>query len=67
MLKIKAIVTLLLISMAAIFAIQNATAVDIKFLFWSLSIPRALLVVALLVAGFMAGITISSFSNLKGD
>jgi putative membrane protein len=67
MMKIKAIIALVLVAMVAIFAIQNATTVDVKFLFWSLSVPRALLVLALLVVGFMLGITVSSFSKLKGD
>ena len=64
MMKIKAFLSLILIAMAAIFAIQNAADVDVKFLFWSLSVPRAFLVVAMLVAGFTAGITISSISKL---
>jgi uncharacterized integral membrane protein len=65
--KMKAIIALVLVAMVAIFAMQNATTVDVNFLFWSLSLPRALLVVALLVVGFMLGITVSSFSRLKGD
>jgi len=67
MMKMKAIIALVLVAMVAIFAMQNATTVDVNFLFWSLSLPRALLVVALLVVGFMLGITVSSFSKLKGD
>ena len=66
MTNIKAIIALVLVALVAIFAIQNATTVDVSFLFWSLSIPRAILVVALLVVGFMLGITVSSFSKLKG-
>jgi len=67
MMKIKSIIVLVLVAMVAIFAIQNATTVDVSFLFWSLSVPRAILVVALLGIGFMLGITVSSFSKLKGD
>lgn len=67
MMKMKAIIALVLVAMVAIFAMQNATTVDVNFLLWSLSLPRALLVVALLVVGFMLGITVSSFSKLKGD
>ena len=66
MIKMKAFFALVLVALVVIFAIQNATTVDVSFLFWSLSIPRALLVVALLAAGFMLGITVSSFSKLKG-
>ena len=66
MIKMKAFFALVLVALVAIFAIQNATTVDVSFLFWSLSIPRALLVVALLAIGFMLGITVSSLSKLKG-
>ncbi len=67
MMKIKAVIALVLIGLVAIFAIQNATTVDVKFLLWSLSIPRALLVVALLAVGFILGITVSNLSKLKDD
>ena len=65
MMKMKAVLSLVLIALAAIFAIQNATTVDVKFLIWSVSIPRALLVVVLLALGFVLGITVSSISRLK--
>ena len=65
--KVKAVIALVLIAVIAIFAFQNATTVDVNFLFWSLSVPRVLLIVALLAAGFMLGITVSSLAKLKGD
>jgi len=67
MMKVKAVIALVLIAVIAIFAIQNANTVDVNFLFWSLSVPRVLLIVALIAAGFMLGITVSSLSKLKGD
>ena len=67
MMRVKAVIALVLIAVVAIFAIQNSTTVDVNFLFWSLSVPRVLLVVALLAAGFMLGITVSSLAKLKGD
>ena len=66
MMKVKAVIALVLIAVVSIFAIQNATTVDVNFLFWSISVPRVLLVVALIAAGFMLGITVSSLSKLKG-
>ncbi|MAE91425.1 MAG: hypothetical protein CMI67_17870 [Pelagibaca sp.] len=63
--KIKAVITLLLVFAVALFAIQNAEVVEINFLAWSFSIPRVLLVVALLAAGFVLGIIVSSISALK--
>jgi uncharacterized integral membrane protein len=65
--KFKAFIVLVLVGLVAIFAIQNATSVDLIFLFWSISIPRSLLVVALLAVGFILGITVSGFSNLKSN
>ena len=67
MMKVKAVIALVLIAVVAIFTMQNATTVDVNFLFWSLSVPRVLLIIALLAAGFMLGITVSSLSKLKGD
>ena len=63
--KLKAIVTLLLIFAVAMFAIQNAAVVEIQFLFWGFSIPRALLVMVLLLTGFCIGLLVSSLSALK--
>ena len=41
--SIKSIISLLLIIAVLIFSIQNIAAVEIQFLLWSFSIPRALL------------------------
>jgi uncharacterized integral membrane protein len=65
--RVKAVIALVLMALVAIFAIQNATTVDVNFLFWSLSVPRVRLIVALLAAGFMLGITVSSLAKLKGN
>jgi uncharacterized integral membrane protein len=67
MMRVKAVIALVLMALVAIFAIQNATTVDVNFLFWSLSVPRVRLIVALLAAGFMLGITVSSLAKLKGN
>ena len=49
--SIRSIVSLLLIIVVLIFALQNIAAVEIQFLFWSFSIPRALLIAALMSIG----------------
>lgn len=51
----KFIISLLLIIAVLIFSIQNMAAVEIQFLLWSFSIPRALLIVILLGVGFVIG------------
>jgi putative membrane protein len=53
--SIKKIISLLLIIAVLIFSIQNIASVEIQFLLWSFSIPRALLIVILLGIGFIIG------------
>jgi len=40
---------------AAVFVIQNAAAVDVNFLFWTVSMSRALLILFTLATGFVLG------------
>ena len=54
--SLKSIFSLLLVIAVLIFAIQNVAAVEIQFLLWSFSIPRALLIVILLGIGFIIGL-----------
>ena len=64
--KLKSITTLILIICVLIFAIQNVAAVEIQFLLWSYSIPRALMIVALLCIGFVLGLlTFSLISRAR--
>ena len=53
--SIKSIISLLLIIAVLIFSVQNMAAVEIQFLLWSFSIPRALLIMILLGVGFVIG------------
>jgi putative membrane protein len=52
---IKSIISLTLIIAVLIFAIQNVAEVEIQFLLWSYSLPRALLIAILLGTGFIIG------------
>jgi uncharacterized integral membrane protein len=60
--SLKSIISLLLIIAVMIFAIQNLAAVEIQFLLWSFSIPRALLIVILMSIGFIIGILFYSLA-----
>ena len=60
--SIKSIISLLLIIAVLIFSIQNIAAVEIQFLLWSFSIPRALLIVILLGIGFIIGMLFYSIA-----
>jgi uncharacterized integral membrane protein len=54
--SIKSILSLLLIIAALIFAVQNFATVEIQFLLWSFSLPRALMILTLLGIGFIIGL-----------
>jgi len=49
------IITLILIGLAVIFIIQNTTVVEIHFLFWKLSMSRALFMLFMLTIGIISG------------
>jgi uncharacterized integral membrane protein len=52
----KLIAIIILVSIAAIFLVQNVAAVEVTFLFWSISMSRALLIFFTLIIGlFSAG------------
>ena len=54
------IISLLLIISVLIFSLQNIAAVEIQFLLWSFSVPRALMVAILLGIGFIIGLLFCS-------
>jgi putative membrane protein len=60
--SIKFIISLLLIIAVLIFSIQNMAAVEIQFLLWSFSIPRALLIMILLGVGLVIGMLFYSIA-----
>ena len=60
--SIKKIISLLLIIAVMIFSIQNIAAVEIQFLLWNFTLPRALLIVILLGIGFIIGILFYSIA-----
>ena len=49
------ILIIALASLALVFTVQNVAAVDVNFLFWSISMSRALLIVFTLLIGFLLG------------
>ncbi|NPU85926.1 MAG: LapA family protein [Syntrophaceae bacterium] len=51
----KFILILIAVSLSAIFVIQNVEAVDVTFLFWSISMSRALLIVFAIIIGVILG------------
>ena len=62
----KLVTSIILASLTVIFIIQNAAMVEMKFLFWTLSISGALLVFLILSAGISLGWLLhGSFSRRK--
>ncbi len=62
----KLIIGIILAGMAAVFIIQNVTSVDLTFLFWTLSMSRALLMLLILSLGIILGWMLhASFRRIK--
>lgn len=60
---VKSIVLVILLALVLIFAVQNMEIVQVKFLTWSVAMPRSLLVMVLLLIGFVLGWIVSSFRH----
>ena len=61
--KIKLIFGLILLGLVAVVALQNAETVTVKFLLWQLSLPRALMLLASMGVGLIAGLLFGTFSR----
>jgi putative membrane protein len=57
----KLILSIVMAGMAVLFIIQNVTVVDMKFLFWTLSMSRALLMSLILSVGIILGWLLHSY------
>jgi lipopolysaccharide assembly protein A len=53
--RCKLILSIILVGMAVVFTIQNVAAVELTFLFWTLSMSRVLLVFLILSIGTTLG------------
>ncbi|MDO9548199.1 MAG: LapA family protein [Candidatus Marinimicrobia bacterium] len=53
--KFKIILSLVVAVLVVIFIVQNVAVVDIKFLFWKLSISRSLMMFFLIIVGIIIG------------
>jgi putative membrane protein len=56
---------LILVCLATVFIIQNVAAVDVRFLFWSIAMSRALLIVFALIIGFVFGWIVHAYLALR--
>lgn len=53
--KYKFAVTILLLLLVMIFAVQNAETVEVQLLFWAVNLPRSLLIFMMLLIGTVIG------------
>jgi len=51
----KILITIALVVIVMIFAVQNAATVEIKLLFWEVAFPRSLLIFMMLLIGIVIG------------
>ncbi len=56
----------ILLVLFAIAILQNTQAVTVKFLFWAVAIPRAILILISALAGLVLGLLLSARSGKKG-
>ena len=43
------------VALVLIFIVQNMATVEVQFFFWSLSLPRSLILLAVMAVGFLIG------------
>ena len=60
--NVKLILILVLAGLAVLFTVQNVAVVDIRFLFWTLSMSRSLLMFFLLAIGVIVGWLLHGYS-----
>ncbi len=60
--KFKISASVILAGLAILFIFQNVTVVDIRFLFWTITVPRSALVLSFLLTGLVLGWFIHSYS-----
>jgi len=59
--SLKLVTGVVLMACVVLFAVQNATVVELRFLFWTFSLSRALLLIFALAAGFLGGWTLRAW------
>ncbi|MGR8918027.1 MAG: lipopolysaccharide assembly protein LapA domain-containing protein [Gammaproteobacteria bacterium] len=60
------IAALTLVALVAVFAVQNAEIVEIRFLFWGVRMSRALMTIVLLAVGIAVGWLLRGFRQHDG-
>ena len=58
--RFKLIASGILLTLLVIFALQNIAIVELNFLFWSVDLPRSMLLFVVLLVGFSIGWTLNA-------
>lgn len=58
--RAKIILLAFLFLLVAIIAVQNTTATELKFIFWSIQLPLIIMVVVVFIIGLVIGLVFSS-------
>ena len=64
MMHFKLIISLILTGIAVLFVIQNVSVVEIRFMFWSIAMSRALLIFFVLATGIGIGWLMHGYFSL---
>ncbi len=62
--RFKTITTLLIILLIVIFSLQNAEVIDVKFLFWKVSVSRVLIILGSFAFGILVGLLMTMKKRL---
>ncbi len=65
--QIKTIVAVTLLSIFTVFILQNTAVVEIKFIFWHISLSRVLILLGSLFIGFFIGLLFGWETSWKKD
>ncbi|HEY5604573.1 MAG TPA: LapA family protein [Gammaproteobacteria bacterium] len=63
----KLIVSLVLGGLAVLFIVQNAAVIDIRFLFWTMSMSRALFMFFMLATGLLVGWLLHGYYSYRKE
>jgi putative membrane protein len=63
--NLRLVLGLILAGLIVLFTLQNAEMVELRFLFWTWSMPRAVMIFGVLVTGILLGWILSSWIHHK--
>ena len=63
--RIRPVVSIVLIGLVLVFAVQNVADVEVQFLIWSFALPRAILIVVVFALGMLIGWVLHSLRRRK--